>query len=72
MLIRKLRKPSPDCEVEQELVGDRGAQRLRAELRRKEELRAAGNSRENRPSYETADVAKPTTVVHQDLFFVGW
>lgn len=72
MLIRKLRKPSPHCGVEQELVEDLGAQPLGAQLRRKEELRAAGNSRENRPSYETADVAKPTTIVRQDLFFVGW
>lgn len=72
MRIRKLRKPSPDCGVEQKLVGDLGAQPLGAQLRKKEELRAAGNGRENRPSYKTADVAKPTTMVRQDLFFVGW
>lgn len=42
-----------------------------AQPARKEELRAAGNSRESRPSYETAEVAKPTTVVRQDFFLLG-
>lgn len=46
-------------------------QPLGAQLPRKEELRAAGNSRARWPSYKTADVAKPTTIVRQELFFLG-
>lgn len=46
-------------------------QPLGAQLPRKEELRAAGNSSARWPSYKTADVAKPTTIVRQELFFLG-
>lgn len=66
--MRKPRKPSPDCGVGQELMDNPGLQPLGARLWRKEELRAAGNSRASWPSYETADVAKPTTIYVSNCF----
>lgn len=68
--MKKPRKPSPDCRVGKNRQETQGHSPLGAQFGRKEELRAARNSRASRPSYQIADVAQPTPTAHPGSFLL--